>query len=411
MGLSDEGLFLVVTLTWIPLLIIHFFIIRRGLLIVSSSGLSERNKNLVALVAFLLILFMYTIACTVTMYAAFQDRETPRPDISLAAELAWLLSPLIATLSVINFNKGLYPNCLRIIPQSKSEWKLFAKRALVFGIPLCFFFAAGDQILRQIITVAVTGDSSQPVPLNKAFLDSVGEVFGYFGENGWISGLIAFASNLSIGPLLNLFAPVSDSVIPYNNPAGTGVALYLVYAIPEEIGWTGTLYPMLINHLTPSFSKKLTVSLAILITGIVWGLWHCPFIILKWNPSIDVACGLLFNALFLCSCIATRAVLTSLVWPVRATEPVTHLLENVEQRSTSAMIRSPSILPAIFAHAALNCWWSFYTCLFNWSSEPLWSLLTGSEYSLLATAWQTAIAYLIIRNTFSNVESPETVNS
>ena len=412
MGLSNEGLLLVVIATWLPLVLAHVLVVTRGMRIVISAELSEPSKNLVALVAFLLVVFMYAVACTITMYAAYHDRETsPRTDVVLAAEVIWLYSPFIATLSVICINKkSIYPRCLSLIPLKKSEWILCAKRAFLFGVPLCFIFAAGDQILRQILSLAVTGNPSEPVPINNSFLDSVGQVFGYNGSNGWISGLVGFASNLTFGPFVNLFAPETESLVSHNNSANTGVGLYFLYAIPEEIGWTGTLYPLLINHLAPSYSKLHTVLMAISITGLVWGLWHCPFILLKWNPTIDILSGFAYNALFLVSCIATRCILTSLVWPVYINEPATHLLDVPHDRDASS-IRYPSLFPAIFAHAALNCWWSFYTMLFNWSSAPIWSILTGTEYSLLATAWQTAIALLIIRQTFTNQDSSGSGNT
>ena len=406
MGLSDEGLLLSLVLVWVPVVLIHVFVLKRALGIVGR--VPDANINLIRIVTFLLILFVYTIACTVTMYAAFHDKETPRPDVVLAAELFWLLSPLIASLSVMPFKKS----DLCLYPRNKTEWILCAKRGLVFGIPFCFVFGAGDQVLRQLIAWAVTGgDFSTPVPLNESFLNSIGESFGYLGTSGVFSGFIGILSNLTIGPFINLFAPESDSVFAYHNPSKTGIALYFLYAIPEEIGWTGTLYPMLIRHLAPSYSRVSTVGIALVITGLAWGLWHCPLIVLKWTPGFDMLGGLIYNGLFIISCVATRIVLISLVWPVHSSEQTSHLLDIHHDQRASLALHSPSILPAVFAHASLNCWWNFYSLLFDWEQEPVWSLLTGSEFSILATAWQSALAALIIRNTFKVRESPRTGNT
>ena len=401
MGLSDEGLILVLVFTWVPLLLFHFYIIRRAKAV--ADGASTYNKNLVALVAFVMILALYVVVCTTTMYAAMHDRQADRTFITQVAEVVWLFSPVVATISVIRIGGGLYPSAFKVFPSSRPEILLCLKRAFAFGIPLCFVFAAGDQVLRKLVALAVTKSLDSPVPMNSAFIASIGNSFGIENAGTTLSLIIGYISNFTIGPIVDLFAPSSDSVFDYGNNANTGVGLYLLYAIPEEIGWTGALYPMLMTHFAPSVRDQLgspfwPVAKAIFLTGFVWALWHSPFIILKWNPTIDSLLGFFYQVLFLLSCLASRVVLIALSWPVYS--GTSNLLE------TSGSVKNPSLFPAIFAHAAMNVWWNFFNCLYDWSSAPAWSITTGSEFSVLAVAWQFAIAFGMLQFTLKRKSSP-----
>lgn len=398
MGLSDEGLVLVLAFTWAPVIALHALIIHR-IFKLRRGALSEANKNLIALVAFILVISIYTIACTVSIYAALEDKEKDRSFIALLAETVWLLSPVVGTLSATTVNSALFSTSFKIFPSGKPEWNLCLKRALLFGIPFCFVFSAGDQVLRKLITLVVTSDPNVPIPIREEFLTAVGSVFGYNGGSMWVSHILGTLANFTIGPLVDLFAPASDSVYEFGNAAGTGIALYFLYAIPEEIGWTGTLYPLLCNHFRHGSHPRWAVGKSILLTGVVWGLWHVPFIVLKGDPDAPSYMGMLYNLFFLLSCVATRAVLVPLVWPVH--RPASHLLEGETETVTT-----PSLMPAILAHAAMNVWWNFCNCLYDWKAVPVWSLLTGSEYSLLAVVWQFGIAFLVTRMSWKRRETP-----
>lgn len=401
MGLSDEGLILVLVFSWVPVLLLHFFIVKRASGVADNA--SNYSRNLVALVAFLMILTLYVVVCTTSMYAALHDHEADRSGVLLAAETVWLFSPVIATLSVVRIGGELYPSAFRIVPLSKPDLMLCLKRAFAFGIPLCFIFAAGDQILRKLIALAVTRDVDSPVPMNGDFVESISSSFGIENASTTISLIVGYLSNLTIGPIVDLFAPAGDSIYEYGNTAKTGVGLYLLYAIPEEIGWTGALYPMLMTHFAPTTNTQVIRPLwppikAVLLTGFIWALWHSPFVILKWNPSIDALLGFCYQLLFLLSCLASRSVLIALSWPVFTGS--SNLLE------VTTTVKNPSLFPAIFAHAAMNVWWNFFNCLYDWSSAPTWSILTGSEFSVLAVAWQFGIAFGMLQFTFKRKSSP-----
>lgn len=93
----------------------------------------------------------------------------------------------------------------------------------------------------------------------------------------------------------------------------------LVPALGEELGWRGWLLPRLM---------PLGAVPAILISGVVWGLWHAPLILLGYNyPEVPPAVGL---AAMVGTCIVFGAVFGWL------------------------RIRSDSIWPAALAHAAFN---------------------------------------------------------
>ena len=376
---------------WVPLLVGHFFIVRRAMKLTRGINVTEFTRNLVALVTFILILSLYVIVCTISMFSASQDRETSRTTVTFIAELIWWFSPVIATLSVMKVSKNApFSN---LIPSDRKGWVLCIKRSFLFGIPLCAIFAVGDQFLRQIISYLINQDSSVPIPVDFGYLESVGASLGYSGSNSKISYFLGFVWNITIGPFVNLYAPAMESVYEYGN--GLGVGLFFFYAIPEEIGWTGTLYPMMLGYFAPdsqTIGARFTVLKAMTMTGLIWGMWHCPYIVLKWNPAITTLSSFVYNILFVMSCIATRYVLISLVWPITTTSQVVP----ISQTCIPATIR-PSLIPAIYAHAAMNVWWNFYNDMYRWDSVPTWSILIGSEYSVTAVVWQLIIGLLLVR--------------
>ncbi|WP_426184322.1 CPBP family intramembrane glutamic endopeptidase [Microbacterium sp. TWP3-1-2b2] len=91
-----------------------------------------------------------------------------------------------------------------------------------------------------------------------------------------------------------------------------------VLAFGEELGWRGFLLPALRQYGTWS---------ALLISGIVWGLWHSPLILLGYNFGITDLTGVL---LMTAGCVAWGVLLGWL------------------------RLRSASLWPAVFAHGAMN---------------------------------------------------------
>jgi membrane protease YdiL (CAAX protease family) len=91
----------------------------------------------------------------------------------------------------------------------------------------------------------------------------------------------------------------------------------------EELGWRGYLLPKLLERSSPR--------VAVLITGVIWGLWHAPMIALGHNYGLDYVgypwLGILLMTLF---CVGFGAFVASL------------------------SIKAQSAIPAALSHASLN---------------------------------------------------------
>ncbi|GAA1963637.1 CPBP family intramembrane glutamic endopeptidase [Microbacterium aquimaris] len=97
-----------------------------------------------------------------------------------------------------------------------------------------------------------------------------------------------------------------------------GAVLNSVFAAGEEIGWRGWLQPALM---------PLGAWPALVITGVVWGLWHSPIILLGYNFDRADLSGVLF---MVGGCVAWGLFLGWL------------------------RLRSDSVWPAVLAHGSLN---------------------------------------------------------
>ena len=113
----------------------------------------------------------------------------------------------------------------------------------------------------------------------------------------------------SIGPLV----AAQIALIP------VGAIVGVLPALGEEIGWRGWLLPTLM---------RLGAVPAILLSGVVWGTWHAPVILLGYN--YPAAPGWLAMSSMIAMCTVIGAVLGWLRW------------------------RSGSVWPAAFAHSAFN---------------------------------------------------------
>lgn len=97
-------------------------------------------------------------------------------------------------------------------------------------------------------------------------------------------------------------------------------AISSLLALGEEVGWRGFLHPRL--------RAKLGDLAAVVVTGVVWGVWHAPLLLLGYNyPGLPPILRLVWMSVF---CIQVAAVLG---W--------------VRQRSRS-------VIPAAIGHGTLN---------------------------------------------------------
>jgi membrane protease YdiL (CAAX protease family) len=99
--------------------------------------------------------------------------------------------------------------------------------------------------------------------------------------------------------------------------------LNFIPCLGEELGWRGYLLPRLMERFSPRN--------AVLITGVIWGIWHAPMIALGHNYGLDYIgypwLGILLMTLF---CVAFGAFIASL------------------------SIKTQSAIPAALSHASLN---------------------------------------------------------
>ena len=100
-------------------------------------------------------------------------------------------------------------------------------------------------------------------------------------------------------------------------------------AVGEELGWRGWLTPAL---------RPLGTWATLLITGVVWGLWHAPIILLGYNFARPDVSGVL---LMVAGCVAWGILLG---W---------------------MRLRSASVWPAVLAHGSLNASAAVFLALFD----------------------------------------------
>lgn len=172
-------------------------------------------------------------------------------------------------------------------------------------------------------------------------LRPVGRVVGFTVAAVFVPAILVLLIALVSGALgivrLDLvtfsgFAEVLDASVPEGTPlppASALVALQLlmipvgaiinsVLAFGEELGWRGWLVPAL---------RSLGTWPALLLSGLVWGVWHAPVILLGYNFGRPDIVGLL---LMIGGCLAWGVLLG---W---------------------ARLRTGSVWPAVVAHGSLN---------------------------------------------------------
>ena len=148
-------------------------------------------------------------------------------------------------------------------------------------------------------------------------------VLGYLvsAAFGWLTldltGLSAFKEQLATLPGMES-VPIAVATLGYLLLMLAGAVSNCFVTIGEEFGWRGWLLTSL---------RPLGTWPALLIVGVVWGLWHAPLILLGYNFNRPDITGL---GLMIGGCIMVGILFGWL------------------------RLRTGSVWPAVFAHAALN---------------------------------------------------------
>jgi len=107
-----------------------------------------------------------------------------------------------------------------------------------------------------------------------------------------------------------------------------GIAITAIAATGEEIGWRGWLLPRLL---------PLGKGWALGLSGVIWGLWHAPAILLGLNYEQRNPLGIIMMAI---GCVGAGVLIGWL------------------------RLASASLLPCVLAHAALNSFATYQSILF-----------------------------------------------
>jgi membrane protease YdiL (CAAX protease family) len=212
------------------------------------------------------------------------------PFLGLVA-IVMMYTPLVAALVVVFFVQKPRP---QRIAEYLGLWPLTPAKRVVWMTVLGLFGA----VLLVILTTLVAG------AVGLVELDLVG--FSGF------AAILAEASPTEIPIPVGVLVLIQLLTIPI------GALINSFASIGEELGWRGWLLPSLM---------PLGTWPALLLTGVVWGLWHSPLILLGYNfarPSLEGV------ALMTMGCIMLGVLLGWL------------------------RLRSGSVWPAVVAHGAFN---------------------------------------------------------
>lgn len=140
------------------------------------------------------------------------------------------------------------------------------------------------------------------------------------------------------------------------------LATPLINAIPalgEEWGWRGWLLPYLTRYGTRT---------AILLSGVIWGLWHAPLTLLGYNYA---RLGAWAAPAFVGFCVIAGAIFAWL------------------------RLYSGSVWPPVIAHAAVNAWAGFPMLVGDAAAPP--NLFLAGLFGLVGWALLAVLAVILFR--------------
>jgi uncharacterized protein len=134
-----------------------------------------------------------------------------------------------------------------------------------------------------------------------------------------------------------------------------------VLAFGEEVGWRGWLLPAL---------QPLGSWPALLITGVIWGIWHTPLLLLGYNFERPDVTGVL---LMIVGCVSVGVLLGGL------------------------RLRSGSLWPSVFGHGAFNAAGGLVVLLSSADAPPDLALAGPLGFGTWVAVSGCAVVALIVR--------------
>lgn len=231
-----------------------------------------------------------------------------------------MFTPTVAALITVKFvEKAPLGPGLDLKPRGSAGRMIgYAALALVVMIALCFLGLISSNLLG---TFRIDPEVSAFKAVLEQQLASQGQSLDDLPMPIWVLWLLQFV-NIIITSLIN--------TIP---------------AAGEEIGWRGYLFPRL---------RELTCPLgALLISGVVWGLWHAPLILLGYNYPGNPLLGtfvMIIPCIGLTALFAWFAERGGAVWPAA----VAHGAFNAAMSSSVIMVAHVDSIPDTFSSTLLG---------------------------------------------------------
>ncbi|CAK4088084.1 unnamed protein product [Aphanomyces euteiches] len=202
--------------------------------------------------------------------------------------LLWLVSPAAAALSLrhiagthLNFRYNVMAFPMWEIPPLADLFRCYPKSSIARVLSMSFFIP----LLCQVAAYTLVAATRMVNPFNRVFVERAESVFSFDNQDAKDGGLVFYVFYLVIAGVL------WDPVPPRRYDFGVAVDVkpigcsWLLLCLFQEIGWSGALYPALdiiFGH---------SAFMASVVTGLVWAVWHWPFIIAEKYKIIPAGSG------------------------------------------------------------------------------------------------------------------------